>query len=326
MKKLTSISLMILIGLSAGNTYAADNRNSPSLLELADPDLPGGSYDARIELQKKVDNLEDLQMTPKQYNTIKDMLLSQQRAASTPYTSTAIPVTRSLNVKFEAGLTPPIIRLSSGMLTTIVFTDGAGNPWNIKSVALNRQVFSDGATVMKDANSEQNSADTATNPTNSIRNILSIEPLNPVAYGNVIVTLEGLDKPVILLLATGQQEVDMRVDARISGINPNRSMVKNGNSSVGSITTEMDDATLLFVDGTPPENVERLKTSADSIQAWRFNDDLIVRTNRQIIYPAYKSSVTSSSGVSVYKFDVENQSVTISDSHGQPLTIYIEQE
>lgn len=326
MKKLTSISLMILIGLSAGNTYAADNRNPPSLLELADPDLPGGSYDARIELQKKVDNLEDLQMTPKQYNTIKDMLLSQQRAASTPYTSTAIPVTRSLNVKFESGLTPPIIRLSSGMLTTIVFTDGAGNPWNIKSVALNRQVFSDGADVMKDANPEQNSADTATNPTNSIRNILSIEPLNPVAYGNVIVTLEGLDKPVILLLATGQQEVDMRVDARISGINPNRPMVKNGNSSVGSITTEMDDATLLFVDGTPPENVERMKTSADSIQAWRFNDDLIVRTNRQIIYPAYKSSVTSSSGVSVYKFDVENQSVTISDSHGQPLTIYIEQE
>lgn len=320
---------MVLLGLSAANTFAADNKNAPSILELADPDLPGGSYDAKIEMQKKINNLEDLQMTPNQYNTIKDMLLNQQRAASSPYTSTAIPVTRSLNVKFESGLTPPIVRLSAGMLTTVVFTDGAGNPWNIKSVALNRQVFSDGADVAKDVTSSEASNDKDGDTPKAIRNILSIEPLNPVAYGNVIITLEGLDKPVILLLATGQQEVDMRVDARISGINPNRSSIKNGLSASGSttsISTEMDDATLLFVDGTPPDNVERMKTSSDAIHAWRYNDDLIVRTTRQVIYPAYKSSVTSSSGVSVYKFDVENQSVTISDSHGQPLTIFIEQE
>lgn len=319
MNKFTSMTLIALLGMASANLYA-DESKIPSLLEISDPDLAGGTYDARIEMQKKVSQLEDLQMTPEQYNTVKDLKLRQERAAASPYTSTAIPVTRSLNVKFASGLTPPIVRLSSGMLTTIVFTDGAGNPWNIDSVALNRLLFSDGADVMKTDASSQDPTNQGGN--NLVKNILSIEPLNPVAYGNVIVTLVGLDKPIILMLSTGQQEVDMRVDARISGVNPNRPI----KSSSSGLTTEMDDATLLFVDGTPPDTSERMKTSSNDIKAWRYNDELIVRTERTIIYPAYLSSVTSSSGISVYRFDSKNQSVTVSDSHGQPLTIYIEQE
>lgn len=321
MKKFASLALISIIGLASGNTFSADSNNL-NILEAASLDLPGGSYDTRIEKQKKITELENLQMTPEQVRSIKGMLLDQARSASTPYPTTAIPVTRSLGVKFESGLTPPIIRLSANMLTTIVFTDGAGNPWNIESVALNRQLFSDGADV-KSGSQVPESQSSGDKPTNLVRNILSIEPLNPVAYGNVIVTLEAFDKPVILMLATGQQEVDMRVDARISGINPNRINKSNFNTNM---STTMDETVLLFVDGTPPEGVERMKVSSNSINAWRFNDELVVRTNKTILYPAYKSSVTSSSGISVYRFDVENQSVTISDMNGQPLTIYIEQE
>lgn len=321
MNKFASLALISFIGLNSVNTFSAEPENL-NILELASADYPGGSYDEKIEMQKKVSRLENLQMTPEQMRSIKEMLLTQKRSASTPYPTTAIPVTRSLGVKFESGLTPPIIRLSANMLTTIVFTDGAGNPWNIESVALNRQLFSDGADVKSGISNTENN-DSGEKPTNLVRNILSIEPLNPVAYGNVIVTLEGFDKPVILMLATGQQEVDMRVDARISGINPNRIKKSNFNPNM---STTMDEAVLLFVDGTPPEDVERMKVSSNSISAWRFNDELVVRTNKTIIYPAYKSSVTSSSGISVYRFDVENQSVTISDMNGQPSTIYIEQE
>lgn len=318
MNMFKSLTLVSLIALT-GQVFAAE-QESINVLELASPDYPGGSYDSKIEMQKKVSNLESLQMTPEQVRSIKEMLLNQSRAASTPYPTTAIPVTRSLGIKFESGLTPPIIRLSANMLTTIVFTDGAGNPWNIESVALNRQLFSDGADVKSGV---QGGADTSEKPTNLVRNILSIEPLNPVAYGNVIVTLEGFDKPVILMLATGQQEVDMRVDARIAGINPNRA---NKSNLTPNVSTAIDDTALLFVDGTPPEGVERMKVSSNLISAWRFNDGLVVRTNKTIIYPSYNSAVTSSSGISVYQFDVENQSVTISDMNGQPLTIYIEQE
>lgn len=321
MNNFASLALISFIGLNSVSAFSAEQENL-NILEVASADYPGGSYDTKIELQKKVSDLENLQMSPDQFRSIKELLLTQERAASTPYPTTAIPVTRSLGVKFESGLTPPIIRLSANMLTTIVFTDGAGNPWNIESVALNRQLFSDGADV-KSAVSNTDNSGSEDKATNLVRNILSIEPLNPVAYGNVIVTLEGFDKPVILMLATGQQEVDMRVDARISGINPKR---VNKSSFNPSMSTTMDDAILLFVDGTPPEDVERMKVSSDSIAAWKFNDELVIRTNKTILYPAYKSSVTSSSGISVYRFDVENQSVAISDSNGQPLTIYIEQE
>lgn len=313
MKRLSQTILFASI-LCAFNVSAA--KEQPSLLEMSDADLPGSSYDYKIELQKKVNEVLDLSLQKNQNDSLKKMMLEQQQNLSTPYTHTALPVVRSLNVKFASGITPPVIRLSSGMLSTVVFSDAAGNPWKIRSVALNRSLFSDGATV--------STTDQASDTSDIRKNILSLEPLTPVAYGNVAVSLEGMDTPVIFMLSTGQSEVDVRVDARLSGLNPSRQK-KSNNTSGQSISTEVDDATLLFVDGTPPEDAEKLNTSSSLIEAWLFNDELIVRTQKQIIYPAYISASTSASGVSVYRFSPEYRSITISNG-GSSSTIFIEKQ
>lgn len=320
MKKLT---LALMIFTTMGSSFIANAAEDPvSMLELADPDYPGGTYDVKIEMQKKVDEVSNLQMQPHQVDVVKNMLLEQQRATATPYTHTAKPVTRSLNVNFEPGKTPPVIRLSSNMLSTLVFTDAVGNPWNIAGVALNRNLFSDGADINSGVtyNPDTKSGD-AENAVVKNHNILSLEPLNPVAYGNVAVTLEGLDTPVILLLTTGQSEVDLRVDARISGINPNRQFKTK--FSISKASTDVDDVTLLFVDGTPPKDALQLKTSSNEIEAWELDDQLVIRTKHNILYPAFVSSVTSSSGVTVYRLNNENQAVTITKGKS-PKTIYID--
>ena len=74
------------------------------------------------------------------------------------------------------------------------------------------------------------------------------------------------------------------------------------------------------------EEAVRLKSTSSEIEVWLFKDDLIARTSSTIIYPSFKSSVTSTGGVSVYTFDPENQSITISDKNGLPKTIHIENE
>lgn len=301
------ISLALLVASSFSQISFAEKAEPLSALEVADPDLPGGSYDTRIELQRKVDQVTNLSLQPSQYNDIKEVLLGQLRANASPYTSIATPVTRSLNVRFTPGLTPPVIRLSANMLSTIVFSDAVGNPWNISNVAMNRVMFSNGSDV-----SQQVQASGAQDDTTIKRNlnILSLEPLNPVAYGNVAVTLEGLDTPVIFILSTGQAEVDLRVDARLPGLNPNRE-VKEGFSSAKGVST-IDETTLLFVDGSPPKDAAQLKSSSPDVEAWNFSDELVVRTDAQIIYPAYIASVTSASGMTVYRFAKETQAITVS--------------
>lgn len=308
--KLATLAVMLSLSVPA----LANNSAPPNMLEIADPDLPGGSYDSRIEMERKVKELTDLQMTPEQVRQVKTLFLDQQRAAATPYPVIAEPVTRSLNMTMTPGVAPPVLRLSAGMLSTIVFTDAAGNPWDIKSVALNRSQFSDGVTQGLTSNSNDDNK--------SINNILTLEPLNPASYGNVSVTLEGLATPVIFTLSTGQNKVDVRVDARIPSINP---FATSSNSSLPArISTSIDDTTLLFVDGTPPVEAIAYIVSDKLIEAWKFGEDLIVRTDSKIIFPAYSSAVTSTSGMSVYRFDAGHQSITVSKG-GSPVTIHLEQ-
>lgn len=323
MSKLTKIALAFMV-LSTSQFAFANKTEALSPLEIADPDLPGGSYDIRIEKQKKVDQLKELVFEPNQVRDVKEILLQQQRANMSPYPSVATPTTRSLNVKFAPGAIPPVIRLSANMLTTIVFTDAAGNPWNINNVSMNRGLFSDGL-IPNNQNPNQvqeNSNEKAIKQ--SGQNILSLEPLNPVAYGNIAITLDGLDTPVIFILSTGQAEVDLRVDARIPGLNPHRT-AKSSFSSSSPTNYSLDDTTLLFVDGSPPEDAVLLKTTSRELDAWLFNDEVVIRTDAQIIYPAFKASVTSASGMTVYRFDKEVKAFTISKGTSSK-NIFIEME
>lgn len=82
------------------------------------------------------------------------------------------------------------------------------------------------------------------------------------------VRLKGLSTPVIFILATGQNEVDMRIDARLAGRSPtsvNSSLRANMNAT--GVMSSIDSQTLLFLDGTPPVEAERIRTSDTSVEA-----------------------------------------------------------
>lgn len=313
--KSRSLLSLVALALLAGTAHAA-SKVVLTPLEIADPDLPGGTYDLKMEMQKKVKEVGELVMQPDQVDTIKGIFLEQQRERATPYNFTAVPVTRSINVKFGSGLTPPVIRLSSNMLSTMVFTDSTGSPWPIESIALNRTLFSDGSQISSGGFSGEGGS--------KPKNILTIEPLSPVAYGNIAVTLHGLDAPVIFMLSSGQKEVDVRVDARIPGISPFKKK-EACTVNCSSISRDLDDSALLFVDGTPPKDAAPLVASSDEIEAWEYAEALVVRTTSRIIYPSYSTSVTSSSGVTVYRFDKDVKNITISKGSSAK-TIHIDRE
>jgi len=249
-------------------------------------------------------DIEEIQLTPEQFDRLKHIYLERERQKAIPYVSPAKPITRTMFVNLDPGVSPPALRLTRGQQTSIVFSDQSGQPWFIENVSMNRQLFSDG---------QQGTVQSQ--PTN----ILTIEPLSPAAYGNVTVTLRGLSTPVIFVLTSAQQEVDMRVDAKVSGHNPD-AIDTVAVSSLPSI----DNVLSYFLDGVPPKGSRRLQvTGFEGTEAWLYGENLYVRAKADAQYPAYMSAARSTSGVSVYRYARPHNSITFTTG-GQAITVFIE--
>lgn len=273
--------------------------------------VPTVVYPSPTEItQETITDLRNVQFTDEQWEELKQIYLQREQQRSQPYPTAPKPITRSLIVNLDAGVSPPIIRLARGQQSSIVFSDMAGNPWFVERVVLNRTAFSDGR-----ANNEITKDERPTN-------VITIEPMSISAYGNVTVTLRGLSTPVIFMLLSGQGEVDLRVDAKISGNNPDQPTPNISYSNAPSI----DNSLAYFLDGVPPKDAVRLRvTGMNNIDAWLFQNELYVRTRSDVLYPAFMSSAKSTTGLSIYKFSQLFPAVTLS-SGGQAITIQIERQ
>lgn len=273
--------------------------------------------------EDSVTDLEELQLTPAQMNRLKQLKQNREKAKATPYVTPAKPITRTMFINLNAGVSPPTLRLSRGQLSTIVFSDANGQPWYISKVSINCTFFSTDAcnqqTQQTQPQNQQGQAQAQNTNLPAPTNILTVEPMGTQSYGNVTVSLNGLPTPVIFILTSGQAEVDMRVDAKIPGKNPDSQYVTTNTNLPG-----IDDSLTSFLDGVPPKEARRLKvTGMDGAEAWEFKNFLYVRANGDALYPAYTKSARSTTGLSIYRFDELVNSVTFTTG-GRAITAFIE--
>lgn len=296
--------------LTTTNAFAVDMPPNTFANSQEPLQLPPQQLSASQDIADKVQLLNDLQFTPQQYQLVKNLQLEQKRNASSPYTTTSAPVTRSIGVTLNPGETPPVLRLSAGMLSTVVFTDSSGNAWNIEKVNLDRNRFNDGVSV--DGKDTQEGIPET--------NVLTLEPLDPVAFGNVAVTLKGLNTPVIFMLTVGQKDVDVRVDARLPGRSPDaKAMI-----STGAMITP-DDASLSFMDGLPPEGAIEMTTNDSGVRAWKYGGFIFVRSQNTVIQPAFMSSFRANNGMQIFRYEDNDTVRYITFSKGgTPSTVYLE--
>jgi intracellular multiplication protein IcmK len=305
--------LSSLLLCAFGSLAQAQSTAPPPPPPLPPNNLAGGApqvvYPSAAQISEDViRNLEALQLTPEQTARVKQLYLQRESFNATPYIAPANPITRTVAVNLEPGVSPPVIRLSRGQQSSIVFSDVNGNPWMVKRVSVNRELFSDGFAEGAGANKDSEPS-----------NVLALEPLKPMAYGNVSVLLNGLSTPIILTLISGQQDVDVRVDAKIPGRNPDA----GGTVSVTSLPQINTDLPY-FLDGTPPEQAKRLKVRGlDGTTAWAYRNNLYLRTNGTAQYPAYLDAARSTSGLSVYRYAGLHDMVTVTVG-GRAVTIFIE--
>lgn len=236
-------------------------------------------------------------LSPNQIRTLHYLFdQSQQAAAAAPGTPPK-PTSTSVNVNLSPGATPPIIRLSSGFVTSLVFLDATGAAWPITAYDLGDP---------KSFNIQWNKKD----------NTLLVQALSHYKSGNLAVMLKGLDTPVMLTLMPGQHAVDYRVDLRVPGIGPNANPVLDGLPSTES------PQLLNVLNGVPPKGSQPLTIDGGDCQGWLIKGHVFLRTRLTVLSPGWISTMSSADGTHAY--ELQTTPVVLASQRGQLVKLTIE--
>lgn len=217
-------------------------------------------------------------LTPDQIVEMRKAQDRTQRAVATPPDTPARPVSSTLTIDLSPGVTPPVIRLGAGFVTSLVFVDSTGQSWPIADYSLgNPKNFN----IQWDRKT----------------NTLFIQSTTTFSNGNLAIRLATLDTPVMLSLVSGQRDVDYRVDLQVRGRGPNAIAAIVG----GGLPSAPNPLLLSVLDGVPPPGSLELQVSGSCGRAWLYKGRLIFRSHLTVLSPAWTATVSSLDGTHVYE-------------------------
>ena len=198
----------------------------------------------------------------------------------TPFYPLPEPTVSILPVSLDPGVSPPVLNLATGHVSTISVLDATGEPWPIEDLSW--------------------AGDFQFAEAQAGEHIFRITPLAEFAYGNLSMRLVGLKTPITLTLKTQRDTVQYRVDIRMPNDGPN-AQVPIMQPGPGGLQAG-DGLMTSILDGSPPADVERLKvTGVDGrTTAFRANGFIFLRTPLTLLSPGWISSARSGDGTSVY--------------------------
>lgn len=311
------ILLLIIIGFLPIYAFAQE-------ANVTDPDLQKKYQDLQklsTELQKDdaaiktkpVENAPDpstqaflgvlnkqLPMSTEQIATLHQAFDDSQRASATPPDIPPRPTTSSILVDLSPNAVPPIIRLGAGYISSLVFVDSTGQPWPIEAYSVG------------DPGSFNIQWDKK-------GNTLLVQSTTFYKRSNLAVILKNLNTPVMLTLLPGQTAIDYRIDLRISGLGPNATIVQSYLPDAGN------PILLDILNGVPPKDARILKVIGDdNCQAWLINNVLYLRTQLNIVSPAWKSIMTSIDGTHAYELQPSSVILALQDGKDKTIKLILE--
>lgn len=239
-------------------------------------------------------------LDPEQIIRLKQLYQSNEFANAATAGTPPKPTATSQFVNLSPGSTPPVIRLSQGFVSSLVFLDSTGSPWPIQAYDLGDPAAFN---IQWDKTS----------------NTLMIQALKLYTYGNLAVRLRGLNTPVMLTLIPGQKAVDYRVDLRVQGYGPH---AQNMLPMEEGLPPHANNVLLHVLDGVPPQGSQRLTVSGGDARAWILNDRMFVRTNLTILSPGWIGSMTSADGMHAY--EMQKAPVLLVSWHGKVMQLKVE--
>ncbi|PJD90568.1 MAG: type IV secretion protein IcmK [Legionella sp.] len=294
---------------SAARGRGARSRAPQPTAEKSTPAIVAPSAPVTLTSEEESDAIDELAfkgveaqlfpLDPKKIQDLRKKYNQNEFAKTTDIDTPPKPTATSQFVNLSPGSTPPVIRLSQGFVSSLVFLDSTGAPWPISAFDLGDPASFN---IQWDKTS----------------NTLMIQATKLYTYGNLAVRLSGLNTPVMLTLIPGQKAVDYRVDLRVQGYGPN---AKSMPMEEG-LPPSASDALLHVLDGVPPAGSTRLVVSGGDARAWLSGNKMFVRTNLTILSPGWMGSMTSADGMHAY--EMQKSPVLLVSWHGKVMQLKIE--
>ncbi len=276
----------------ASTSATANEANNASMLTSAEADTVDD-----LAFKEVADQLFPL--SAEQIIRLKQMYHTSEYAQASSAGTPPKPTATSQFVNLSPGSTPPVIRLSQGFVSSLVFLDSTGAPWPITAYDLGDPTAFN---IQWDKTS----------------NTLMIQASKLYTYGNLAVKLQGLNTPVMLTLIPGQKAVDYRVDLRMQGYGPNAKSMPTEDG----VPPAASDLLLHVLEGVPPNGSTRLHVSGGDARAWLLNEQMYVRTNLTILSPGWIGSMTSADGMHAY--EMQKAPVLLVSWHGKIMQLKVE--
>ena len=191
-----------------------------------------------------------------------------QRAASYTEDVPPKPTSSVVQVDIAPGSTPPVIRLGTGYISSVMFLDSTGAPWPIKSYNIGSPTSFN---ISWNQGSKENNY--------HMRNTLMIQSLTMYKQANLAVVLEGLNIPVMVTLIPGQPVVDYRVDLRVPGYGP------NSRPEVNVLPSAESPDLIDILNSVPPDSMRRLQVSGAKAEAWQRGNSIFSGLNLGLLHP-----------------------------------------
>ncbi len=244
-------------------------------------------------------------LSPDEIKDVRRIFNKTQEAGAFTGDVPAKPVSSTIMVDISPGASPPVVRLSSGFVSSLVFLDSTGAPWPIKAYDLGDP---------KSFNIQWSQAGGAED---SIDNTLMIQAITMYKVANLAVILKGLNTPIMLTLVPGQEVVDYRVDIRAPGMGPKAKAVYN------MMPSAPNPALIDILNGVPPQQAKNLKVSGGSATAWSINKTMFLRTDMTIVSPSWISTMSGSEG-GVNAYELPLSPVVLALKNGKVFKLQIE--
>lgn len=217
-------------------------------------------------------------LTPEQIKEVMRRMSEAQEAGRAPPSPDPRATVRVENIALDPGVSPPLIQVAQGYVTTVNMLDITGQPWPIQDVVIGGNFK-------------------VTGPNDA--HVLRIIPQTRFGRGNLSVRLVGLSTPVTFRVEAGGEEVYYRYDARLpqSGPGAKTPLIAQG------FTGQAGDTTLMAVlEGVPPTGAKKMEINgADGrTRAWKIGGLIYLRTPLTLLSPGWDASVRSADGTNVY--------------------------
>lgn len=223
-------------------------------------------------------------MTPEMIRRYREIMKENERAAQ----ERPAPESRSraTMVSLEPGEPAPILTVSPDIASVINFYDATGAAWPVEQYVLGNNSKFTAVHLGDDANN------------------LVLSPAARIGFTNMIVKLQGEDKPINIRVNIAEDVSDDEFTVQVMQLGPD-AQVNNASAGLTQTVAEAGNGLLLAgITGVDlPKSAKIVNVIGVDARAWLVDDELLVRSRHALLSPSWTESMSGPDGVRVYKIN-----------------------